>query len=121
MSRGYIDTIYDSSRTPFTSYPLKLAYEISRRYGLTPGLSLLDVGCGRGELSSAFQEIGLSVTCCDREPTISKYFNDICFEQVDFEIGSLPFDDNSFDVIFSKSVIEHLHDPLIVWNELKES
>ena len=118
MSQGYIDTIYDTSRTPFTSYPLKLAYEISKRCGLTSGLSLLDLGCGRGELSSAFNEIGLLVTSCDREPIISKYFNDIYFEQVDFEIGSLPFDDNCFDVIFSKSVIEHLHDPLRVWREL---
>ena len=118
MTKSYIDTIYNTSRRPFTSYPSKLAKEISTRCQLSTGMSFLDFGCGRGELSSAFNKIGLAVTSCDRDPAILKYFDDIAFTEVDFEANSLPFDDNDFDVIFSKSVIEHLHDPLIVWKEL---
>ena len=118
MNRGYIDTIYNVSRTPFTSYPLKLAREISKRCSLSPCSSLLDLGCGRGEMSSAFDQLGFSVTSCDRESASSRFFDNINFTQVDFEKSALPFDDNSFDVVFSKSVIEHLHEPLCVWNEL---
>ena len=52
MNTGYIDTIYNVSRTPFTSYPPKLADEISKRCSLITSSSLLDLGCGRGEMGS---------------------------------------------------------------------
>ena len=74
MTKNYIDTIYNTSRRPFTSYPSKLAKEISTRCELSTGMSFLDFGCGRGELSSAFNKIGLAVTGCDRDPAILKYF-----------------------------------------------
>ena len=78
MNPGYIDTIYNVSRTPFTSYPLKLAGEISNRCSLSTRSSLLDLGCGRGEMSSAFDQLGLSVTSCDKE-SITRFFNNINF------------------------------------------
>ena len=90
MNTGYIDTIYNVSRTPFTSYPLKLADEISKRCSLITSSSLLDLGCGRGEMSSAFDQLGFSVTSCDKESVISRFFNNINFAQVDFETSVLP-------------------------------
>ena len=118
MKKSYINTIYNPQRRPFTSYPQQLASEILTRFNLRSGSSLLDFGCGRGEMSSAFDNIGFKVISCDRESVLTKYYDHLCFCQADFEAGPLPFEDSQFDIVFSKSVIEHLRDPLIVWNEL---
>ena len=38
--------------------------------------------------------------------------------QADIEKNGLPYQDNYFDVVFSKSVIEHFHNPDILVNEV---
>ena len=75
---------------------------------------ILDVGCGKGfmmhDLSEAIPEIDV------RGIDISSYAISNCIETVKDKVSvadakELPFDDNSFDVIFSKSFIEHLYHP----------
>ncbi len=74
---------------------------------------VLDVGCGTGALCSALSLVGLNVTGVD--PAI-KMLNiaklktksqDIEFIQAD-AIRGLPFNDNSFDVVFSSYVLHGL-------------
>ena len=77
--------------------------------------SLLDLGCGRGEMSSAFDQLGLSVTSCDKESVISRFFNNINFSKL--ILRRLHFYDNSFDVVFI-SLLLSISTNLSVWNEL---
>jgi SAM-dependent methyltransferase len=79
--------------------------------------TLLDLGCGFGEKAHAFQQIGFSVTGIDGDPErIEKARHD--FPGIDFrhfKIGAtLPFEDSSFDLVFSHSVFQYLeHRPIL--------
>ena len=73
--------------------------------------NLLDLGCGRGEFLGNFQELGLDVCGVDISPEASAFAKGFTVEVCDVENEPLPFDDNTFDVLYSKSFVEHLHNP----------
>lgn len=104
----YLDITYGSK--PLTDYPTHLAKYLAKRYRMQVGDKLLDIGCGRGELSEAFAKLGLQVTAIDQaSPTI--HDQGFTFIKRDFVKDGLGVNDESFDFIFSKSVIEHLYYP----------
>lgn len=109
--KDYVSIIYNEKNKPYTEYPNKLARYLSSRYKLSKGSKLLDLGCGRGEFLRGFIKCGLKGYGVDQS-TIAK---SICPEaeilQADIENKPLPYDDNIFDTIFSKSVLEHLYFP----------
>ena len=43
--------------------------------------------------------------------TILRYFDGIEFKESNIEVDGIPYQDNMFDVVYSKSVIEHFHNP----------
>lgn len=108
---NYIQTIYDTESHPPTSYPNELARYLISRYGISNNSRLLDVGCGRGDFLYAFRQNGISAygvdmfkdEVCEGETIVSGGCN--------LESDCLPFEDESFDVIFTKSVLEHIHNP----------
>jgi len=65
------------------------------------GKTLLDIGCREGAQSRMFEEAGYEVTSLDIDKRYEKCVVHDCNER-------LPFDDSSFDVIWSSEVIEHL-------------
>lgn len=76
--------------------------------------SLLDFGCGYGRQSFIFNKYGYKVTGLDSSlERITKakldfpYIDFVCYE---FE-NKLPFEDNSFDVIYSHSVLQYVDHP----------
>lgn len=76
------------------------------------GDKILDIGCGRGDFSRSFKDLGLQVTGIDRERGDEAMLESIDVRlSDDLENNDLPFEDNSFDVVFSKSVIEHMGNP----------
>jgi len=119
MNNDYIDITYNEHRLPLTSYPRKLTRYLFERFILTKitdsvkekDMKLLDVGCGRGEFLQGFVECGLQVYGVDQSSTALKYFPDAQLKISDIENEGIPYPDNYFDVVYSKSVIEHFHYP----------
>lgn len=111
MSKDYISVIYNEKRTPKTSYPNKLANYLIRRFDIPPGASLLEIGCGRGDVLSAFHDAGLECYGVDREQSSVDLLKHLDVRKVDITKDRLPFEDNKFDIVYHKSLIEHLYSP----------
>ena len=71
----------------------------------------MDIGCGRGEFLNGFMRCGLHGYGVDRSFAAATLCPDAELLNADLENEALPFDDDFFDVVFSKSVIEHFYYP----------
>lgn len=111
MNSGYLSVVYDEGSHPYTEYPKQLCHYLFQSFNLQPGMKMLEPGCGRGEFLLNFKDLGLDVYGVDISPEAREYENDFPVEVCDVENEILPFDDSTFDVIYSKSFIEHLYHP----------
>jgi len=114
VSKDYVSVQYDEKLRPITTYPEKLAKRLCELHKIMPDAKLLEVGAGRPDVLKGFRKLGVNVHGCD----ISIASRDACksegipFKLVDFVKNRLPFRDNSFDAVYSKSVIEHMPNAL---------
>ena len=111
MATDYLSVVYDEGSHPYTEYPKKLCHYLFQSFGLKSGMKMLEPGCGRGEFLSNFQDLGLNVYGVDITPEAKEFAETYPVELCDVENDSLPFSDNTFDVLYSKSFIEHLYYP----------
>lgn len=107
----YIQVVYDKKTRPETDYPQKLCKHLFDRFGMKPGMKLLEAGCGRGEFLKNFKTLGLEVYGADISPEAPKLSPDVPIKVCDIETKGLDFPDSHFDIVYSKSFIEHLADP----------
>lgn len=99
----YIDTIYP--RDDNNKYPEKLyAYLFDRFVSQYKKPKLLDVGCGNGKAMEEFSKHGVVCFGIDKRVKASTMKWSVDLETQRFHYIS----DNYFDVVFSKSVIEHV-------------
>jgi SAM-dependent methyltransferase len=103
-------------------YLLDLAFKLHQE---VPGLRFLDYGCGKGELAEAGRRMGLDAHGADifyaanpesREDLRAKgalgnYIHEIIDQRT-------PFENNSFDVVVSNMVFEHVEDLEAVSTEI---
>jgi len=82
-------------------YAFQFAKYLKRRYKLYG--KILDVGSGEGEFKGAFEKIGLDYDAIDVQP--KRDFIKKC----DITQQRFPFNDNSFDVVFMRNVLEHIN------------
>lgn len=107
----YLGVTYSEERAPRGGYPLLLAGWLDRNVFRGAG-RLLDLGCGRGEHLAAFSDLGYEVAGTDLAPQTAALASEFTVAVADLEREPLPFPPGSFDHAFSKSVIEHMHQPL---------
>jgi SAM-dependent methyltransferase len=91
--------------------------EFIRPY-LTPGMKVLDCGCGPGAISVGLAEaVGPAghVTGVDFGESQIAVAKARSTPNLTFRVGSvyeLPFEDSTFDLVFSHALFEHLADPI---------
>ncbi len=119
INENYIDVIYNEDVKPLTDYPYKLSSYLIKKLEIAKESKLLDVGCGRGDFLNGFISYGCEGYGVDFTNAAKKHCPNAKLFQADIENNGMPFEDNYFDVIFSKSVIEHFYDPAILIKECK--
>ena len=115
--KNYLEKLYSAERKPHTNYPSLLCKFLIKKYFKTTG-KILDIGCGRGDMLKSFHVNNFDVIGHD----ISELSQDLCspLEVINSDLISekIPLKDNCVDFVFSKSVIEHLQNPV---NFIQES
>jgi SAM-dependent methyltransferase len=107
----YLEVIYDKKSHPLNSYPDKLIKYLFDTYGLLKGSKILEPGCGRGEFLHAYKKLGMECYGLDLSPCAGEFLQGIEVKKGDIDKDPFPYDDNSFDVVYSKSLMEHLNHP----------
>jgi len=107
----YLKVVYGEGKRPYTTYPQKLCSYLFNTFNMKKGMRLLEVGCGRGEHLLNFKSLGLDVYGVDISPESVRLQTDISVRISDIENHGIPYDDNLFDIVYSKSFIEHLYYP----------
>ena len=88
--------------------------------GNVTGKKILDVGAGTGRLSIPLQKNGGEITACDVSSQMLKVLarKNHHIETVVGEAESLPFPDNSFDIVTAAFLIVHLKNPTRFFDEV---
>ena len=111
MANNYLSVVYDQKSHPYGGYPAKLCAYLFQAFGMKKGMKMLEPGCGRGEFLSNFEKLGLEVIGVDISEEAQNFGHQFDVLQCDVESEPLPFADATFDIIYSKSFIEHLYYP----------
>ena len=107
---NYAEIIYPPDDD--NSYPVLLAEYLFNRYmkkytikGNVP--KILDIGCSRGSALKNFSKFGeIELHGIDRRDEKGQGY---VFKECDLENEKIPYPDNTFEIIYSKSVIEHVY------------
>ena len=78
--------------------------------------SILDFGAGTGISSALLSKVSKSTIAVDIKS--SNYSNETCFPVLIYDGKVLPFEDHTFDIIFSSNVLEHIPDLSLCFSEL---
>lgn len=103
---NYLETVYSRDEYSETNYPQKLCDYLIKTFKLSG--RMLDVGSGKGSHLVGFKRRGFEVKGLDARPECIKVLKGFDIRKCDIETESFPFEDASFDFVFSKSVLEHI-------------
>ncbi len=117
--KEYLSVVYDNKKKPITKYPHDFIKYNINRFNLT-NKKLLEIGCGRGDFINEFSKQDVNCFATDILLNAKDNLNDkVQFKQHDINKNVLPYNDNFFDAIYTKSLIEHLSDHEFFFNECK--
>ncbi len=86
---------------------------------IEPGFVLLDYGAGRGALEEMnFKGKARGTFGVDPDSAVldNPYLDDA--RLLPLPSGTIPHEDNSFDLVFANSVLEHIEDPAVCFKEI---
>jgi len=107
----YVSVIYNEKEKPFTRYPELLTKYLFKRYNLKKDMKILDLGCGRGDFLKGFIKCELKGFGIDQSLSAQSICPGVEIKESNLGEEPLPYSDNSFDIVFSKSVLEHFYYP----------
>lgn len=84
-----------------------------------PAPDVLDLGCGEGGSVELFRSVRADVRWIGLDLPDSPYAPRPGADVRTYDGETMPFGDASFDVVFSKQVLEHVHDPRRVLAEVR--
>jgi ubiquinone/menaquinone biosynthesis C-methylase UbiE len=120
MDKTLYDRAYYKSSKDFQLMPERTEMFVNEILKYHPK-SVLDVGCGLGALVHELNKIGIPSVGVDFAPDLKEHYwgKAKYFELADAR--SLPFEHDSFDVVFSSDFFEHIDEKYInqVANEMK--
>jgi SAM-dependent methyltransferase len=89
------------------------------QHHLSPAARILDFGAGRGNVvQMRFKGEVAWVAGVDLDQAVLRNQNLDEARVIDPESGRIPFEDDTFDVVISDNVLEHVDDPVAVFGEL---
>ncbi len=113
---SYLETIYFRDEYAENKFPQKLCDHLIEKI-INPHFSgtikekvLLDVGSGKGNHLVGFNRRGFIAKGLDSKLECLETLKDFDVRRCDIELEKFPYDNEEFDVVFSKSVLEH------IWN-----
>ena len=87
---------------------------------IRPDSHCLDLGAGRGNVEQ-MNFLGIAKFVAGIDPEEEVFANPYLDEakQMDLKTGVIPYDDSTFDIVFSNNVMEHVQHPRIVFDEVR--
>jgi len=110
---SYLETHYTRDEFSETDYPQLLCDHIVNRYiklhfDDVDKKTVLDVGCGKGNHLVGFARRGFVAFGIDKVQDSNEALDQFDIRECDLEKDSFPYETDSLDIVFSKSVIEHV-------------
>lgn len=95
---------------------LTIMFKVVKEYGhdIDSNKAILDFGCGSGKMVNELRKLGFNAFGCgtrfitEKEVDTESMMNQSIIRTIDLKNYKLPFEDNSFDIIYSQSVFEHV-------------
>ena len=129
----YQEVVYGNYKV--SHYPRKLGWKLiwdhmreaerTETNGRPKGSKILDVGAGDGTYVRCFNSYGFQAYGIEANVNFkyhipsNKIVATLNKEILDFNKDKLPYEDNTFDYVFSKSVIEHVYNTEFFLSEIK--
>ncbi len=117
------DRKFDVGQVELT-YDLKLGFPSSHTFAIdavTPGATVLDIGCGQGYVARELAAKAAEVTGIDQYVPEEAPAPNVQLKRWDLDVSEFPVEVSRFDQIFMLDVIEHLHDPEVFMELLRSA
>jgi SAM-dependent methyltransferase len=81
------------------------------------GAHVLEIGAGTGQQAKLLSDLNFTVSAIEIKSSI--YSQDRHYNVIEYDGSNFPFSENSFDVVFSSNVLEHISDLAQIHNEIR--
>jgi len=109
---NYLETSYFRDEYSERDYPQLLCNYIVERYfsksGSVKDKKILDIGSGKGNHLVGFARRGMRTYGLDKREECISALEEFDIRKCDIESEPFPYEDNSFDFVYSKSALEHV-------------